>query len=254
MHFSPATRNWWFQKPVWKLVCQKSEEISISYNTTFQWKKFPRTTSHHQKNVSRWGKCRKSIFEVAVFYIYMSKSSRLMYVWLFPWTHVYFKAHIYACTSALAPKKSKICKRWAKTYTNYHRSLYKRVLCRFQYYEVPREPTISFQTLQLYSKPMFLSGKTSYIRTVQRLTSTTKLCFWKNFQGPQQNPNISKSAVPVSFSTHRITSGMNLIADESHFHRKRHMMIEPACQTQKGNGKRKMKIERNTNKTRWRKK
>ena len=68
------------------------------------------TRRNPQKNVLGSENSRKSIFAAAFCWIFMSKSSKLMYFWWFSRPHDYFEARAWPCTGAQELKKSKITK------------------------------------------------------------------------------------------------------------------------------------------------
>jgi len=72
------------------------------------------TRRNPQKNVLGSGNSRKSIFAAAFCWIFMSKSSKLMYFWWFSRPRDYFEARAWPCTGAQESKKSKIAKNGLK--------------------------------------------------------------------------------------------------------------------------------------------
>ena len=74
----------------------------------------PWTRRNPQKNVLGSGNSRKSIFAAAFCWIFMPKSSKLMYFWWFSRPRDYFEARAWPCTGAQESKKSKITKNGLK--------------------------------------------------------------------------------------------------------------------------------------------
>ena len=74
----------------------------------------PWTRRNPQKNVLGSGNSRKSIFAAAFCWIFMAKSSKLMYFWWFSRPRDYFEARAWPCTGAQESKKSKIAKNGLK--------------------------------------------------------------------------------------------------------------------------------------------
>ena len=74
----------------------------------------PWTRRNPQKNVLGSENSRKSIFAAAFCWIFMPKSSKLMYFWWFSRPRDYFEARAWPCTGAQESKKSKIAKNGLK--------------------------------------------------------------------------------------------------------------------------------------------
>ena len=72
------------------------------------------TRRNPQKNVLGSENSRKSIFAAAFCWIFMAKSSKLMYFWWFSRPRDYFEARAWPCTGAQESKKSKIAKNGLK--------------------------------------------------------------------------------------------------------------------------------------------
>ena len=70
------------------------------------------------------------------------------------------------------------------------------ILSRCWYCKIPYASTYFFHFSVLQK------GKNSYISTLQRCTSTAKLCFWEKIQGPQKRLFFSKTRAMISFSAH----------------------------------------------------
>ena len=130
---SPGAKNWWFQKRVWRLVCQKSEKISISYNTTFKRKKVATNNLRSSEKCFVTGKRSKIDFWCSCFLDFYVKIIQIdVFLMTFP-TSWLFRSSCMAVHGCTRIEKIQNQQKWAKTYPKYHRSSYKRVLGRSRY-------------------------------------------------------------------------------------------------------------------------
>ena len=114
--YSPAAKNWWFQKRVWRLVCQESEKISISYNTTFQRKKVATNNLRSPEKCFAAGKRSKIDFWCSCFLDFYVKIIQIDVFLMVLATSWLFRSSCMAVHGCTRIEKIHNRQKWAKTW------------------------------------------------------------------------------------------------------------------------------------------
>ena len=122
-----------FQKHVWRLVCPEIEKISFSYDPTFLRKKVATNNFRSSEKCFGAGNMPKINFYCSSLLDFYAKITKIdVFLMISPTSRLFGSScmAVHRCTRI---EKIQNRQKWAKTYPNYHRSSYKRVLGRSRY-------------------------------------------------------------------------------------------------------------------------
>ena len=122
-----------FQKHVWRLVCPKIAKNSISNQPLFNYLKVATNNLRYSEKCSSAEKVSKIDFCWSCFLDFYGKIIKIdVFLMIFPTSRL-FRSSCMAVHGCTRIEKIQNRQKWAKTYPNYHRSSYKRVLGRSRY-------------------------------------------------------------------------------------------------------------------------